>query len=517
MVIFDPVVRASAAREHRLHVATDRPREAFEPNGLGNGGEAATATIVSAWLVGEGEAFDGALRKAVEWIEESERRDELFGDDPAHSAALRRRALAIALWLLNGSGERPVWQAAARASGPSASPEWPEGLAQHILDHILAGEHEAALEAAPAAEGQDIEVATALLLARANRDASLRPEMAAAVAALYRERAASWLDSGAFIYAAMWAKAVWFDLGPAATPEAALLAIYAFLPDAHLPPALVARGWVAPSSGPLSLRLSCALALETLDLAIRCLGLERDPDRARTPPNIVFASWTGSPGDDSEIDYRAEGGDARLEIRGERAAALANVLSAFDGGRDRPRPPPSLVDLLTPPRGPPQSLAGAVRWQTLRAALATACAANRDLLRALVAAGLRDPDWRTRMTAVLAVGRLRLADLAEQAMAAPAPEAGVSGLTQEERRSLLALRHAARNLALGLAPEADLAGEPGSAVMAKRRARQQAARILIDGGEAPGFGDDEAMVAALIGEAPASVPQRWHAWLDEVG
>jgi hypothetical protein len=121
------------------------------------------------------------------------------------------------------------------------------------------------------------------------------------------------------------------------------------------------------------------------------------------------------------------------------------------------------------------------------------------------------------MTAVLAVGRLRLADLAEQAMAAPAPEAGVSGLTQEERRSLLALRHAARNLALGLAPEADLAGEPGSAVMAKRRARQQAARILIDGGEAPGFGDDEAMVAALIGEAPASVPQRWHAWLDEVG
>lgn len=86
-------------------------------------------------------------------------------------------------------------------------------------------------------------------------------------------------------------------------------------------------------------------------------------------------------------------------------------------------------------------MANYLRWQLVRTIATGACSPNAEVSMALNAA-LADPDWRVRMTAVLAVGRLQLAALAERARAAEAPDRD-AGLRDEDRRALLALREVA--------------------------------------------------------------------------
>ncbi len=237
-------------------------------------------------------------------------------------------------------------------------------------------------------------------------------------------------------------------------------------------------------------------------------ALRRDPDLGHIaiPDSdcVSFASWSGAVGDRREVDFHhdPDAGATRLEVRGPGADVLADALAAALGGRRAPAPEAALADLLTPPSGAPVSATGTVRWEMLRAAVAAATPETMGLIRALLIAGLHDPDWRVRMAAVLATGRLKLGDLAEQAFAAPVPETGTSGLGQEERRMLLALRHAARNLALGLDPADSLAGEPGE-ILDRRVAYQRRLRELLERPVTEAIDPAATFVAILLGDPSA--------------
>jgi hypothetical protein len=124
------------------------------------------------------------------------------------------------------------------------------------------------------------------------------------------------------------------------------------------------------------------------------------------------------------------------------------------------------------------------------------------------------------MTAVLAVGRLKLRDIADKALAAPVPPAGRDGIGQEDRRMLLALRQAAHDRAAGIPPHGE-AADP--AVAAKRRAFQ--ARLQSRLARMPEAIEDraDALLLALLGGRAAlngaalngKVPSAWRRWLDE--
>lgn len=161
-----------------------------------------------------------------------------------------------------------------------------------------------------------------------------------------------------------------------------------------------------------------------------------------------------------------------------------------------PTPAEPLAALLRVPPGARDPANAARRREVLRIVLAGP--AEPMLTQALLAAGLDDPDGRVRMVAVLAVGRLKLADLAKRAMAAPVPAAGTDGFGQEDRRTLLALRHAAHDLALGLPPGTGVAGGPDS--RPGRIAHQTGLHGLLAGTGPSGDPRADALVADLLGQ-----------------
>jgi hypothetical protein len=275
------------------------------------------------------------------------------------------------------------------------------------------------------------------------------------------------------------------------------------------------------------------VAFAVIDGTVRGMGLPRDADavaQSREAPK--FASWTAGEGDDREVDYHAEGGSSWLAVRGESAEGLAAALAAALGGRAVTGLDEAFVGLLTVPRGVGRAPGaatsgnGAVRWRGLREAVAAFGEANRPLVEALVAAGLGDPDWRVRMTAVLAVGRLRLASAAEAAMQAVVPLAGASGLDQEDRRALLALRQAAHDRALRLPPSVPAIDVPvmgdmamgDMAVAKRRRDHQQRLHALLASTSDAGWDRSAALLAALLGGPAATggpLPPAWRGWLDD--
>lgn len=513
MTGINPEALAKTLRGGR-RLRVDDPRAEHEPDAIGNAATWSISAIVSAWLVGERARFDTQLHRAIEWLTDAEARDERFGGDPELFAMLRRRALGIGRWLADGGAARDAWHAAAKGGAArfDRAPEAPdaETVAEHVLDWLLAGEPASAVAAAKrfpdVAGSRDVATAT-MLAAYAAENRPPDRAWAVAVARLLGSHAEGWWRDGSFLSIAAWTRAIFFDTGLAADPEAALLMLYPHLRGAPLPPELRSRGW-EQGEGPVVVPVPAAL--DRIDLLVEVSGLVRDPDRGKAPHGTMFASWSGAAGDRREVDYQAEDGDARIEVRGPDAGALAGSLAGGLGSRIAPAPEAALADLLTPPPGPPASATGAIRWETLRAAIAAAVPETAGLTRALVAAGLRDSDWRVRMTAVLGTGRLGLADLGEAAFAAPVPEAGTSGLGQEERRALLALRHAARNLALRLDPADSLPGEPGE-ILDARVAYQRRLRGLI---ETPvtEIGDPASrFVAILLGDpaAQAAPLPRW--------
>jgi hypothetical protein len=518
MTGFDPLALAASCRAG-LYLTLDRSAADFDASGQGRVAAFGMQAIVSAWLVGEAERLHPRLDKAAEWLASS---DAALGNEDGEGPfgiQRRRRALATALWLL-GQDPHPASVGAARAGAAyfATNPKIaPEERADHLCDWLLAGDPDAVLAAAAACppDPGDIVAATALKLAGARRDGNTDdPGLCAAVGAMLAAHVPQWLDSGAFIRVASWCRAIFADPGLAGDPEGALLLAWMFIPEAPVPPSLETRGWNDTAETTL-VALPSPDRLPRVDTLATIAGLARDRDAvSRDAAAPALATWSAPPPGDREIDWHDDGGRCWLEIRGPGAGVLAGAVAAGLGGQIGDDSVMALAKYLKVPTGDGSlGATGALRWSVLRAAVAAYVPETTLAITALIMAGLADPDWRVRMTAVLAVGRLKLAALADAAMAAKVPPAGRDGLGQEDRRMLLALRQAAHDRAKG-APPWGVSDDP--AIAAKRRAHQ--ARLHSRLQNLPAIPEDraDALLLGLLGGPEAlgqRVPGAWRAWL----
>jgi hypothetical protein len=522
MTDFDPVSLAEHCRSEGLYLGVDRPAAEFDASDRARIAAFDLEGIVSAWLVGEARRFQPALVRTASWLAAA---DAELGDGDSEGlfgVVRRRRALETARWLLGVDGRSAAAEAAsAGAARLTQRPRLgPHELAEHLCDWLLAGDPAGAIAAAAAypPDPADIEAAMALRLAAAGNAADDRDVLAAAgqMLALQLE---SWLYNGAFVRIANWTRLIFVDSGIAGDAESGLLAVYAFLDGVGVPPALAKRGWRGSADSAV-VALPDA-SLRRVDRLAVVLGLRRDADAVpQDPAAPTFSSWTAPRPDDREIDWHDADGRQWLEVRGRAAGVLAGVLATALSGRVTDDPARALAAVLTVPRHHSALEAnGAMRWATLRAAVATAAPETMPLVTTLVRAGLRDPDWRVCMTAMLAVGKLRLAALAEGAMAVKVPPAGESGLGSEDRRALLALRQAAHDRALGLPPSTGPGEGMPADIAAKRRAHQQHLHALLaDAAVKVAVTDTAALIMAALLESGQLrnpiYPGRWRAWLD---
>lgn len=269
-------------------------------------------------------------------------------------------------------------------------------------------------------------------------------------------------------------------------------------------------GMPPPDADDRRIVLASETSFSAVSDAIGRAGLLRDADAvAQDVDRPALASWSGAGRDDREVDYQDRDGARWLDVRGRGAAALAGELTEALGGRPASDPASALAEWVKgsqPRPDAPLGPTGRVRWQSLRAAVATAVPETAVAVKALVIVGLTDPDWRVRMTAMLAVGRLGLADLADAAMAAQIPAAGRDGLGQEDRRALLALRQAASDRARGAPPW----GESDDPATARKR-RDYQARLHDRLERPPPAVEDraDALLLALFGDEHAAARFPW--------
>lgn len=152
-------------------------------------------------------------------------------------------------------------------------------------------------------------------------------------------------------------------------------------------------------------------------------------------------------------------------------------------------------------------------WTAMRGVMATGSPIGPET-EEVVAHALGDTDWRARMSAVLAVGRLRLRALAGQARNAPVPPLG-SGVRDEDRRTLLALREAAAARAEGRAVERPVHSD--AAIADKRAAFLASVEAAVAGTELPGPGSPAYVLHALVDPdavvASGASPPEWREWL----
>jgi hypothetical protein len=124
------------------------------------------------------------------------------------------------------------------------------------------------------------------------------------------------------------------------------------------------------------------------------------------------------------------------------------------------------------------------------------------------------PDWRARMTALVFVGRLRIADLARPAAATEVPPLS-AGLREGDRRALLALRDVAAARARG--ERLELPGHPDPEVAAARARLLADVETVLDGKGLPAPDSPAYVLHALLDPATVresgSAPREWQAWL----
>jgi hypothetical protein len=196
-------------------------------------------------------------------------------------------------------------------------------------------------------------------------------------------------------------------------------------------------------------------ALEAAAFHYRVSELERAPTLAEILETIAFVAR----------GHVTDGGGAPLELDGIRPL-----------GASEPKP------------------AAAFAWISVLALLAGA-APNTPEAEALVAHVLDEADWRPRMTAVLAVGRLRLPALANRARAAEVPALG-KGVTDDDRRTLLALREVAAARAEGRA--LDRPRHPDAEVESRRAALLADVEAAVDGTRLPDSDSPAAVLRTLV-------------------
>ena len=511
MTDFDPLAVAAQCRAG-LYLTLD---DAVDLDAAGRGRAAAVAlnAIVAGWIVGEAATMAPRLEKAARWLVQS---DAQLGDtDPegAFGVQRRRRALGTAQWL-RGEDARPAFAGAARAGVlhlATATQIAPWEPADHLCDLLLAGDAADARAAFEALTLAPDSRAGPLTLALATDGPADDPTIATALAGALSTA----LDEGDPVRAAIWCHLAFAAAAGVANPEGALLMAWAYLPHLPVPPALAARGWT-DGDAPMVVALPPGTPFVNVERLASFAGLARDTDavpQEMTPP--VLASWTGPHPAAREIDWHNVDGARWLDVRGEATGSFAGALAACLGGRIATDPATSLAGMLEVPRGDANlSDSGTLRWTALRAAIAAAIPETAVLVSSLIEAGLADPDWRVRMTAILGTGRLRLARLADAAMAAAVPPAGADGLEQEDRRMLLALRQAAADRARGAAPWGQ-SDDPE--VAAKRRAHQTRLHARLETLPVSPEDRTDALLLALLG-GPAALGDNalgcWRPWLE---
>ena len=133
----------------------------------------------------------------------------------------------------------------------------------------------------------------------------------------------------------------------------------------------------------------------------------------------------------------------------------------------------------------------------------------------LLARALDDADWVARMTAVLVVGRLGIADLARPVGGVEVPPVG-RGVREDDRRALLALRDVAAARAAGFSLERPV--HPDPEVAEARAALLGAAEAAVAGTALPGPQSRAFILQALADPEAvatrAAPPAEWRAWLD---
>jgi len=139
MPVFDPRPFAKTSRDIGLGPPVEAGRQRYEPERIGHAGVQSVWAIVLAWFLDERERYADALIAAHEWMSDAEQRGEQFGDDPALHTIDRRRALAIARWMLYADPCPALWQAAAQGGVErlTAQPdrrESPTTVSSMILD-----------------------------------------------------------------------------------------------------------------------------------------------------------------------------------------------------------------------------------------------------------------------------------------------------------------------------------------------------------------------------------------------
>lgn len=508
MAEFEPIAIAREVRRNRLFAPGPDDLPGFGPQGAWQAGSAALEKVVAGWWVAESEPMEEVLATAARWFELPAERAVPYGDDPLFWEARHRERRALCGWM-TGRDSRESWSAAARLQdallrrGPDrAGSQAPLSLA---VASAMAGEPQPA--AADFAEGLDSELCR--LLAGDPR----RREAAAAFGShLRRHGARLFADWPGVPEAALFAH-IFHRGGLIERRPDCLTCCYALIPGLALPPALGKRGWSDSRSG--RIRLGPSLRFERLDRLLLALGFTRDADSTPQPESPGFASWTRQPGLESEADWHCDGDLAWLELRGEDSGRVAALVAETFGGRAAEDDAGALADLLTVPPAARSGGNASVRWEILATLLRAAPEVERLAAEPLVEAGLRDPDWRVRMTAVWGVGALGIGRLADAAGSAPLPAVDYEGLGAEDRHTLLALRDAARDRASGRnppPPDRDGGGPGGSARAAF------VARIggLLDGLAPPARDRNEALLMALLGMPDPGldrIPRAWKAWM----
>ncbi|MDJ0628985.1 MAG: hypothetical protein QNJ44_12055 [Rhodobacter sp.] len=484
------------ARTVVLAERIDRLRGVSDRNTGSAGVEFLRVALLGRWVGDAGSVAD-RLDVAVRWLDETSAGQLPPGEEALSRAARHSHARALA-HLLDGDDRTELWAEAAQthrsafrgldhagrarlARGAMVCNVMAEGeLPQHLTlaDEFSVSVLDILSAAEPAEVGQCLYGA---------RDVLFATEPGLTVTTLF-----------AFVFVRRAA------LGSVA---AAFRAGFVIDPDLALPPAMEAKGWADRDEAIVVLAPGMFDRLAGL---LPFLGLSRDADAIAQGAVPGFASWTRQPDLSLEADWRASPGhEAYLEIRGTGAGRLAAFLAEELGGRLRPGPEEALTELLTvPPREvPAHGPAAEARWAALAVAVAGEGVFDDLPARALVSAGLADSDWRVRVVALWAVGHHRMPGLAAKAEVAVLPKPGYPGLSQDDRRVLLALRV----LAAARSASQSNAIKPGADPDFVARIEA----LLDDPPQLPGT-RDEALILAILRrpfQQGAALPDpRWAEW-----
>ncbi|MGJ8589615.1 MAG: hypothetical protein ACSHXW_15810 [Yoonia sp.] len=500
---FDPAIQSKTFRDTGFSPITEADLQRFGPTGLWRAGAQQLRSVLRGWWLAEVTGTEQALAQAVRWLAAPAKQGRPWGDpwemfDAEHALAraltaemtgkaiadhweAAHQAYQLACAEVDAFGRTMLAPAAAICAAMAGKPVKTDmmtdpDMTAHgvaILTCLEAGDEPAALARALSAEG-------ATLLRAA-------PELE--VAALF-----NW---------------VWRNEANVRLNDA-LQSAYVLAPSVSLPARLREEGWDDGTECTLRCDPSHFAGLARM---LPLLGMVRDLHGTTQEALPAQASWTRQPDLSLEADWSQDQPDrAVFEIRGKGAVRLGAWLSGQLGARRLPGKDDALTDLLSVPLGtvPLNATTAALRWMALCEVAKGEWPDDADLpARALVRAGLRDTDWRVRMTAVWIVGHHKLAGLARETEAARLPEIGNTELRQQDRRTLLAMRALAAARSAGQRLAAKAASDP---------AFLNRLSDLLDTPPNAGGDDAAALLTALLQRDLAAsereLPRQWRNWIE---